>query len=418
MEPREAIILTGGLGTRLRSVVPDLPKCMAPVAGRPFLFYVINQLRRHGITRFIFSLGYRSEIILEYLKQEFPTLNFTYSIEAEPLGTGGAIQLAAKLCEGSIAVIANGDTLYKADLKNAWELHELSGAECSLLLKPMQDFDRYGVVETNEKHIITLFREKQFYTEGSINGGLYILNTNSFLQKRYPEKFSFEKDYLEAHYDQGRFLGIKDNGYFIDIGVPEDFQKAQKELAKDPPGLKSINKEWTLLIDRDGVINLEKKNEYVLNWKEFVFYDGVPEAISLLSRIVAKIIVITNQRGVEKELMSLDDLDLIHLKMLDKIKEAGGRIDAIYFCTSLDNTHECRKPNPGMAFRAFEDHPEIDPEKTLMIGNKPSDMRFARNAGIYSVFLTTTNPEQAFPHPDIDWQFASLLDFANSLRKS
>jgi D-glycero-alpha-D-manno-heptose 1-phosphate guanylyltransferase len=415
MERREAIILAGGLGTRLRTVVPELPKCLAPVAGRPFLFYVINQLRRQGINRFIFSLGYRSETILEYLQQEFPTLNYTFVIEDEPLGTGGAIQLAARLCEERMAIVANGDTLYKADLKKAWELHEHSGAECSLLLKPMQDFERYGVVETNEKHIITLFREKQFYTEGNINGGLYILDVSSFLQRGNPEKFSFEKDFLEAHYNQGRFLGIKDDGYFIDIGIPEDFQKAQTDLLKKLPALSSLNKEWSLLIDRDGVINEEKKDGYILNWNEFNFYNGVPEALALLSGKLGRIIVITNQRGVGKGLMSLDDLENIHAKMREKIKAAGGRIDAIYYCTSMDNTHECRKPNPGMAFRAWADFPEIDPDKTIMIGNKPSDMRFARNAGIFSVFVRTTEPETVFPHPDIDWQFANLPDFANSL---
>lgn len=415
METKEAIILAGGLGTRLRSEVPDLPKCMAPVAERPFLFYVINQLRAQGINRFIFSLGYRAEIVLNYLEQEFPTLNYTYAIEDIPLGTGGAIQLAARLCENETAVIANGDTLFKADLKQAWDKHLNSGAECSLMLKPMQDFDRYGVVETSEKNIVTLFREKQFYTEGNINGGLYILNVSQFLQKGFPEKFSFEKEYLEANYKQGHFLGISDNGYFIDIGIPEDFRKAQTDLIRKLPSLNEIDNTWTLLVDRDGVINHERKNEYVLNWGEFIFYEGVKQAMARLSHKLGRIILITNQRGVGKELMTLQDLERIHQEMQKQIEEAGGRIDAIYLCTSMDNKHECRKPNPGMAFRAFEDFPDIDPAKTMMAGNKPSDMRFARNAGIFSVFIRTTNPEVPFPHPDIDFQFPSLLDFANSL---
>lgn len=412
---KEAIILAGGLGTRLRSAVPDLPKCMAPVAGRPFLFYVINQLRSQGINRFIFSLGYRSDIILNYLEQEFPTLNYVHCLEDEPLGTGGAIQLAARFCQGITVVVANGDTLYKANLKKAWDRHERSGAECSLLLKPMRDFDRYGVVETDQKDIVSIFREKQFFTEGNINGGLYVLDPVRFLQRGYPQKFSFEKEYLEAHYDQGHFQGIRDDGYFIDIGIPEDFQKAQEDLARKLPSLRELDKQWTILIDRDGVINHEKKNEYVLNWEEFIFYEGVPEALALLSRKLGKIIVITNQRGIGKGLMSLDDLESIHLQMRKKIKEAGGRIDEIYFCTSMDDKDERRKPNPGMAFQAFEEDPGIDPEKTIMIGNKPSDMRFARNAGIFSVFVTTTNPEMPFPHADIDWQFPGLPEVARHL---
>lgn len=415
MEIKEAIILAGGLGTRLRSVVPDLPKCMAPVAGRPFLSYVINQLRSQGINRFIFSLGYRSAFILDYLQKEFPTLNYVIAVETEPLGTGGAIQLAARHCQGSTVVIANGDTLFRANLKKAWEQHISSGAKCSLLLKPMKDFDRYGVVETNELGVVTLFREKQFYEKGNINGGLYILNVQDLIDSGLPEKFSFEKDFLESQFDKGRFLGMLDDGYFIDIGIPEDLEKAQHDLVKTLPNLTMLDKHWTLFIDRDGVINKEKKKEYVLNWSEFIFYEGVPEAMARLSKKFGHIIIITNQRGVGKGLMSLADLEEIHQRMIEKIVLAGGRVDGIYFCTSLDDTNECRKPNPGMAFRAFEEHSDIDPARTIMIGNKPSDMRFARNAGILSVFLATTNPEIAFPHPDIDWKFASLTELADRL---
>ena len=117
MEIKQAIILAGGLGTRLRSVVSDLPKCMAPVAGRPFLFYVINYLRSQGIEKFIFSLGYKHEVIEEYLKDQFSTLQYECSIEEEPLGTGGAIQLACKLATKKNVIIANGDTLFKINGK-------------------------------------------------------------------------------------------------------------------------------------------------------------------------------------------------------------------------------------------------------------------------------------------------------------
>src|SRR4026208_2003950 len=116
---KEAIILAGGLGTRLRDKVPDLPKCMAPVAGRPFLFYVINYLRSQGIEKFIFSIGYKYEIIEEYLNSQFPTLNYECSVEAEPLGTGGAIQLALNKTTEQDLLIVNGDTLFRVDLHKA-----------------------------------------------------------------------------------------------------------------------------------------------------------------------------------------------------------------------------------------------------------------------------------------------------------
>lgn len=234
MPIEEAIILAGGLGTRLRSVVPDLPKCMAPVDGKPFLTFVINHLRRHGIKHFIFSLGYKSEAIVEFLEKDFPTLFFKTSIEEEPLGTGGAIKKACGLAKDNCLLIANGDTLFKIDVELLAGIHTLSGAACSLSLKPMKNFDRYGVVEIDNREIIQSFKEKQFYESGFINGGVYALHKYKFLQEDLPEKFSFEKDYLEKYYKKRRMFGVVQDQYFIDIGIPEDFARAQEELKTHP----------------------------------------------------------------------------------------------------------------------------------------------------------------------------------------
>jgi len=128
---KEAIILAGGLGTRLKDAIPDLPKCMAPVAGKPFLSYVIDHLRMGGVERFIFSLGYKWGVIEEYLQKEYSTLNYTSVIEEEPLGTGGAIKLAmGKFASGNVA-IANGDTLFKVNLTEVVKTHQSNSAECT-----------------------------------------------------------------------------------------------------------------------------------------------------------------------------------------------------------------------------------------------------------------------------------------------
>ena len=230
MAIKEAIILAGGLGTRLRSAVPDLPKCMAPVNGQPFLTYVIHHFISEGITNFIFSLGYKSEAIITFLEKDFPALSFTTSIEEEPLGTGGAIKKAITKAKDNYVLIANGDTLYKTDNELLANIHSLSGACCTLSLKPMQNFDRYGVVETNECSLIKSFKEKQFYKSGLINGGVYALHKNKFLRENLPEKFSFEKDYLEKFYSKRRMFGVEQDEYFIDIGIPEDYERAQREL--------------------------------------------------------------------------------------------------------------------------------------------------------------------------------------------
>lgn len=409
----EAIILAGGLGTRLREVVPDLPKCMAPVCGRPFLFYVINYLRSQGIEKFIFSLGYKHEVIEKYLNEQFSTLNYECVIENEPLGTGGAIQLACKKITCKNALIVNGDTLFKADVRSLALLQEQMNAHCTLAVKPMKNFDRYGTVTIEPDGRISEFKEKQFYQNGYINAGVYILEVSSFLQQRWPLKFSFEKDYLEKM--NSRLFADPQDGYFIDIGIPEDYKRAQDELLHPQLSLKTTDKTWTLFLDRDGVINHEKKNDYIRTPEEFVFYEGVTQAIKIFTEKFGRIIVVSNQRGVGRGLMSEESLVSVHSKMKIAIEAAGGRIDAVYYCTSADDKHPDRKPNPGMAFRAKSDFPEIDFSKTIMAGNKLSDMLFGRNAGIYTVFLATTHPETPFPHPDIDARFISLTDFANAL---
>jgi len=176
-----------------------------------------------------------------------------------------------------------------------------------------------------------------------------------------------------------------------------------------------IDTSWTLFIDRDGVINQEKKEDYILNWNEFKFYDGVKQAMEIFNKKFGVIVVVTNQRGIGKGLMTEDDLSVIHQNMTNEIVENRGRIDKIYYCSSMDNDDINRKPNAGMAHLAKEDFPAIDFTKAIMVGNKPSDMGFGRNAGITTVFVATTNPEVAFPNPLIDYRYNDLLDFANAI---
>ncbi|MGZ5287216.1 MAG: nucleotidyltransferase family protein, partial [Flavisolibacter sp.] len=258
----ECIILAGGLGTRLREAVPELPKAMAPVAGQPFLSYVINYLRMQGIQQFIFSLGYRAEVIMDYLKSAYPLLQYKCVIENEPLGTGGAISLALKQAASSQVLVVNGDTFFEVDLEGLFAFHISNQAACTLALKPMKQFDRYGLVELDENSQVISFKEKQYYAEGFINGGVYLVKKEAFLKDAFPEKFSFENDYLEKQAGKKVLFGRVDEGYFIDIGIPEDFQRAGRDFQKKPFNLSEIDTNWTLFLDRDGVINDEIVDNY------------------------------------------------------------------------------------------------------------------------------------------------------------
>ena len=179
--------------------------------------------------------------------------------------------------------------------------------------------------------------------------------------------------------------------------------------------VKDIEKDWTLFLDRDGVINYEKENDYIHTWSEFKFYEAVLEAMAIFSKKFKHIIVVTNQRGIGKGVTKEEDVLYLHKKMKEEVEENGGRIDAIYFCAAIDSSSPCRKPNVGMGLQAVRDFPAINLTKAIMIGNTLSDMQFGKNLGISTVFLPTTRPEVNVKDLTIDAVFPSLIAFANNL---
>ncbi|HZK02971.1 MAG TPA: nucleotidyltransferase family protein [Bacteroidaceae bacterium] len=228
----DVIILAGGLGTRLRSVIGHTPKSMAMVCGKPFLHYILTNLSLYKINRVILSLGYKSDVIIEWIKNErerYP-FNIEWVIESEPLGTGGAIKKSLENAKTSTVCVLNGDTFFSVDLARLHIQHKISSAKISLAMKPMVNFDRYGTVQTDTNNVVTSFTEKGFCEKGNINGGVYFIQRNLPLISSMPEKFSFEKDLFEKSL-QDRFLyGFSHDRYFIDIGVPEDYERAEREF--------------------------------------------------------------------------------------------------------------------------------------------------------------------------------------------
>ncbi|HFN7088240.1 TPA: nucleotidyltransferase family protein [Campylobacter coli] len=215
----QAIVLAGGLGTRLRSVVQALPKPMAPINGKPFLAFVLEYLKKQGITEIILSVSYKYELIQEYFKDEFHGMKIHYNIEKELLGTGGAIKDALKLVKNEVYVL-NGDTFFDVDLKKL----VLNGSKICIALKQMQNFDRYGTVNVDEQGIVTSFEEKVFKKQGLINGGVYLLKKDIFNNFSLERKFSFE-EFLQENYKTLKIQTQIFDDYFIDIGVPKDYKE-------------------------------------------------------------------------------------------------------------------------------------------------------------------------------------------------
>lgn len=222
----EAIVLAGGLGTRLRSVVVDLPKPMAPIADKPFLEYILKYLQKNGIKRVVLSVGYKWEIIKEYFGNRFENIELIYSVEDEPLGTGGAIKKAMYQVKSEQVYIINGDTFFDIDLKS---LSLKDNSKLILSLKHMEKFDRYGCVESDEKSFVIGFTEKEYREVGNINGGIYLASKNIFDEYNLDEKFSFE-EFMQENFKQLKISSMLFKNYFIDIGIPEDYEKAQSEI--------------------------------------------------------------------------------------------------------------------------------------------------------------------------------------------
>lgn len=384
----EAIILAGGLGTRLRSVVSEVPKCMAPVDGKPFLQYLLEYLSRFDISHVVLSVGYLRDTIIRFVESRPWPFEISWAVEEEPLGTGGGIRLALSKCHGNQVYVLNGDTFFQVDLKNLpFE------APVTLALKPMRDFDRYGAVDW-DGDLVTGFREKQPCAEGLVNGGVYAIDRSQLDLALYPKVFSFENDLLEPLSDLFLVAGRVQDGYFIDIGIPEDYQRAQRELPEMQAVLRCSDAVLTadadtLLLDRDGVINRWLPGEYVDTWDKFVFLPGIRACLREWARKFRDIFIVSNQRGVGKGRMTREAMEAVHGRMLSEIRESGGRIDGIRVCTALSEDDPFRKPRTGMYEELRREFPDIVPERTVMVGDADSDRQFAQNCGIQFVLMET-----------------------------
>lgn len=229
---KDAVILAGGLGTRLRSEIGEFPKVLAPVNGKPFLSFVLDYLQKNGIETVVLSVGYKAELIQQEFGDNYKGLKLIYAIESSPLGTGGAMKLALEKNKAEMLFILNGDTFFDIDLKVLENFHLQNKSTCTLALKKMKNVDRYGNVEIDPAGKILAFSEKKFREEAVINGGIYCINRGILIHYPVNTPFSFETNYLENKPQAKNIFGKLFDNYFMDIGVPEDYQQFQKDNSK------------------------------------------------------------------------------------------------------------------------------------------------------------------------------------------
>ena len=225
----EAMVLAGGLGTRLKHVVPHLPKPMAPVAGRPFLEILLASLASKGFSRVVLSLGFMAEKVVAHFGGQFAGMELVYEIEEIPLGTGGAVRQALERCSTDHVFVFNGDTyldLELSDVEAHWHTHHAP----IIVGREVIDTARYGRLNVTEGRVVG-FAEKGIAGPGLINAGCYVLPVSILDEFALGQPFSLETDFLAQVVGRQRFDLFVTHGHFIDIGVPEDYARAQTELA-------------------------------------------------------------------------------------------------------------------------------------------------------------------------------------------
>lgn len=395
----EAIILAGGFGTRLKPCVDNLPKPLAPIGGKPFLHYLLDYLYANGVHRAIISTGYLAEYIEETIGRAYRGMVIDYCREDSPLGTGGAIKKALGMCSEDYAVAVNGDSFFDVDLFEMQKLHEESGCPITLAAREVPWAEHSGFLTINNGRLGG-FREKGVKSAGLINGGIYYINKNIF-DGVFEEKFSFEKLILEGGYCPVAVL--ESNGYFIDIGIPENYRKAENEKSL----LVSKRIRRVVFLDRDGTINHDPGHLY--RTEDFEFLPEADKAIASLKKKGYLAVIITNQAGIAKNLYKAEDVDILHNHINLLLREKHSVIaDGYYYCPHhpeavLEEYRaecSCRKPQAGLILKAVSDFSqigiEIDLTNSLTVGNRRSDLLAGINAGTgKNILIGSDEPDAA-----------------------
>ena len=385
LAPESVVVLAGGLGTRLRSVLPDRPKPMADIDGIPFLELLLRDVALADPGQIILCVSFMKEVIQEHFGDNFLGIPVLYSEESEPLGTGGAIKQAFDLFHLDDALVLNGDSYVKVDYNKL--LLSCRHDPLGLVLVHVEDANRYGRAEVADGRVLSLLEKSPEHTPGLVNAGVYKISRKLF-SANLPRRFSFEKDVLEPDVRSlhPRFLTAE--GYFIDIGIPESLALAQCELKERILG-KPLHP--ALFLDRDGVICVDKRHVYKIEDCEFI--DGIFDICRRAKAQGQLLVVITNQAGIAKGLYTMEDYfrfrDYVHAEF----EKQDCPIDAEYFCpfhvdgmAPFRRRSFFRKPNPGMILAAARDL-NIDLSRSSLIGDKESDLEAARRAGVSSCTL-------------------------------
>jgi D-glycero-D-manno-heptose 1,7-bisphosphate phosphatase len=379
--PRQAVILCGGLGTRLGRLTADTPKPLLEVGGAPFLDVLLFEIGRHGVRDVLLLAGFAHEKIERYARstpiaQRFG-LDVRVAVEASPAGTGGALRLAEPLLADDFLLL-NGDTWFDVNLL---DLAPTDGGEpwlVSMCLRSVPDVSRYGRVETSGGRVTSIVEKPQGRGPGAINGGVWRVKRD-LLQFLTPH-CSLETDVLPELVQRSLVVGRPRDGYFIDIGVPEALARAQTEVP-------ARRRRPAAFLDRDGVLNVD--HGYVASRDRWTWIDGAQAAIKRLNDAGWFVFVATNQSGVARGLYDEDAVSALHADVGDELAAIGAHLDDVRICPfHVDGVVEryraasdWRKPEPGMLLDLMAHWP-VDRARSFLVGDQPTDVEAARRADL------------------------------------
>lgn len=385
---KQALILAGGLGTRLGKLTQETPKPLLPVNGIPFLEYIVWNLKRHGIQHILLSTGYLSEkIIAHFGDGKKCGLKIDYLIEHQPLGTGGAVTLAADKLEEKFLIL-NGDTLFDFNYLDLHLNFQQHSSITALALRQVADTSRYGKVLLNDHNEVLEFSEKSQGGEGYVYAGVNVCQKDilNFIPQG---PCSLEKDVFPQLVQQKKMIAKSYEGFFIDIGIPDTFKDAQTSVV-------NWKKKPAVFLDRDGVLNIDKG--YVHRSTDFEWVPGAVEAIKYLNDKGYLVFVVTNQAGIARGYYSEKDFLNLSKWMNTLLMKDGAHLDAIYYCPHHPvqgvgvylQTCKCRKPNPGMLKQAMQEW-SIDMKRSFLVGDMPHDVQAAERANIKGYLFNALN---------------------------
>ncbi|HXG46324.1 MAG TPA: HAD-IIIA family hydrolase [Methylomirabilota bacterium] len=418
---KQAIILAGGAGTRLRERLGDLPKPMIPLGGKPLLEHQLELARHHGFTDFVFFVHYRADLIERHFGDGSRWgVRITYVVEREPLGTAGAV-LAGSERLADRCLVLYGDTMVNVDLERLWEAHERAGADATLLLHPNDHPLDSDLVEVDAAGMITAFHNRPHppgvWRRNLVNAGLYVLEKRALLgfhsspsSGQPAPVLDFGKDLFPALLRSGgRLLGYNSPEYIKDIGTPERYDRVCAELANGTIARSSLaTPQRAVFLDRDGTLVVDK--DCLRQAEGIELLPGVAEAVHRLNHHGWRTVVVTNQPVIAKGFCDEAEVERMHHKLETLLGLEHAFLDRIYYCPhhpdkgfpgerpELKIQCACRKPGTGLIQRAVVEL-NIDLKQSWLIGDSTTDLQTARNAGLRSILVRSGRAGRDGRHP-------------------